>query len=68
VVDVAIRVGFEGGSMDDSEVVRIFGWRDEPSGSYDPRPQAFAPGATRQFVYESRSDLAIDIETKLGAP
>ena len=67
VVDVVIRVGFEGGSMDDSEVVHIFGWRDELSGSYDPRPQAFAPGATHQFVFESRSDLAIDIETKLGA-
>lgn len=67
LVNVVIRVGFEGGSIDDSEVVRIFGWRDELSGSYDPRPQAFAPDAIHEFVYESRSDLAIDIETKIGA-
>lgn len=66
VVEVAVRVGFEGGSMEDSEVVRIVGWRDETAGTYTPGPQALAPGATREYVYESRSDLAIDVEAKLG--
>jgi hypothetical protein len=66
-VDVAVRVGVEGGSMEDAGLVRILGWRDERSGTYDPRPQALSPGEARLFVFESRSDLAIDIETRLGA-
>ena len=67
VVDVAVRVGVEGGSMDDNEVVRIIGWRDDQRSTYIPHPQTFEPGSARQFIYESRSDLAIDIETKLVA-
>lgn len=67
VVDVAVRVGVEGGSMDDSEVVRIIGWRSGQREAFTPQPQAFEPGSAREFIYESRSDLAIDIETKLVA-
>ena len=65
-VDVAVRVGVDGGSVEDTEVVRIIGWEDEPRGQL----RSSSPGASarqaRQFVFESRSDLAIDIETKLG--
>lgn len=64
MVDLSIRVGVEGGSMDDSEVVRIIGWKNTAE-AYDPSPQALEPGVSREFVYESRSDLAIDLETKL---
>ena len=65
LVDVAIRVGVEGDSLEDDEVVRIIGWEDDRGDNYDRRPQLLQPGRPRQFVYESRSDLAIDIETKL---
>lgn len=65
LVDVAIRVGVEGDSLEDDEVVRVVGWEDDQGDMYDRRPQALEPGSPRQFVYESRSDLAIDIETKL---
>lgn len=66
LVDVSVRVGVDGGSWDDSEVIRIIGWADESSGAYAPSPQAIPPGAIRHFVYEARSDLAIDVETKAG--
>ena len=66
LVDVSVRVGVDGGSWDDSEVIRIVGWADESSGAYDPLPQEITPGAIRHFVYEARSDLAIDVETKLS--
>ena len=66
MVDVSVRVGVDGGSLDDSQVIRIVGWTDSFSGTYDPRPQEIPPGAIRNFVYEARSDLAIDVETKLS--
>jgi hypothetical protein len=65
VVDVSVRIGVDGGSWDDHEVIRIVGWADERSAAYDPHPQELSPGDIRQFVYEARSDLAIDVETKL---
>src|SRR5262249_51264228 len=65
LVDVAIRVGVEGDSLEDDEVARIVGWEDDRGDNYDRRPQVLQPGRPRQFVYESRSDLVIDIETKL---
>jgi hypothetical protein len=66
MVDVSVRVGVDGGSLDDSQVIRIVGWTDSFSGTYDPLPQEIPPGVIRNFVYEARSDLAIDVETKLS--
>jgi hypothetical protein len=66
VVDVSVRVGVDGGSWEDSDVIRIIGWAGESSGVYDPRPQQIPPGMIRHFVYEARSDLAVDVETKVS--
>ena len=67
VIDLSVRVGIDGGSWkdDDKEVVRIVGWAGASGGGYDPSPQELQPGDLRRFVYEARSDLAIDVETKL---
>lgn len=66
VVDISVRVGVDGGSWDDNAAVRIIGWADGSTNTYDPRPQELLPGEVRQFVCEALSDLAIDIDAKLG--
>ena len=65
-VDVSVRVGYDGGSMEDAEVIRIIGWSDESGDTFTPGPIELSPDVVRQFVFEARSDLAIDVETKLG--
>ena len=65
-VDVLVRVGYDGGSMEDTEVIRIIGWSDESGDTFAPGPIELSPDVARQFVFEARSDLAIDVETKLG--
>jgi hypothetical protein len=65
-VDVSVRVGYDGGSMEDTEVIRIIGWSDESTDTFAPGPIELSPDVARQFVFEARSDLAIDVETKLG--
>ena len=68
-VDVSVRVGYDGGSVNDTEVIRIIGWSDGSDGSDDSfvsGPIELPPDVVRQFVFEARSDLAIDVETKLG--
>ena len=66
MVDVSVRVGYDGGSAEDTEVIRIIGWSIGSSDTFAPGPTELAPGDVRQFVFEARSDLAIDVETKLG--
>ena len=63
--DVSVRVGFDGGSLEDTEVIRIIGWSDGSGGTFDPGPIELLPDVVRQFVFEARSDLAIDVGTKL---
>ena len=65
-VDISVRVGIDGGSMEDTEVIRIIGWSDGSGDTFAPGPIELPPGVIRQFVFEARSDLAIDVETKLG--
>ena len=65
-VDVSVRVGYDGGSVEDTGVIRIIGWSDGSGDTFAPGPTELAPDAVRQFVFEARSDLAIDVETKLG--
>ena len=65
-VDVSVRVGYDGGSVKDTEVIRIIGWSDGSGDTFLPGPIALPPDVVRQFVFEARSDLAIDVETKLG--
>jgi hypothetical protein len=65
-IDVLVRVGVDGGSMEDTEVVRIIGWSNGSGDTFAPGPTELVPDVVRQFVFEARSDLAIDVETKLG--
>jgi hypothetical protein len=65
-VDVSVRVGYDGGSVEDTEVIRIIGWSDGSGLTFATGPIELPPDVTRQFVFEARSDLAIDVETKLG--
>lgn len=60
-VQTKIKVGVEGGSEGDDEVIKILGWRD--SGGFTEEPQRVRPGESRTFVYESQSDLAVDVST-----
>jgi hypothetical protein len=65
-VDISVRVGYDGGSVEDTEVIRIIGWSHGSGDMFDPGPIELIQDVVRQFVFEARSDLAIDIETKLG--
>jgi hypothetical protein len=65
-VDVSVRIGYDGGSVEDTEVIRIIGWSDESGDTFATGPIELAPEVIRQFVFEARSDLAVDVETKLG--
>ncbi|HET9896505.1 MAG TPA: hypothetical protein VFQ44_16380 [Streptosporangiaceae bacterium] len=65
-VDVSLRVGFDGGSMEDAGAIRIFGWSDASGDNFASGSTELQPDIVRQFVFEARSDLAIDVETKLG--
>ena len=65
-VDVSVRVGYDGGSVEDTGVIRIIGWSDGSGDKFAPGPAELEPDVVRQFVFEARSDLAIDVETKLG--
>ena len=65
-VDVSVRVGYDGGNVEDTEVIRIIGWSDGSGDTFTPGPTELPPEVVRHFVFEARSDLAIDVETKLG--
>jgi hypothetical protein len=64
-VDVSVKVGIDGGSLDDTSAVRILGWHDEHGEGFRSEPQRLVSGGVRQFTFEARSDLAIDIQTWL---
>jgi hypothetical protein len=65
-LDISLRVGYDGGSIEDDELIRVIGWSDGLGLSFAPGPIELPPDVVRQFVFEARSDLAIDVETKLG--
>lgn len=65
-VDVSVRVGYDGGSVEDTEVIRIIGWLGGSGDTFASGPIELVSDVIRQFVFEARSDLAIDVETKLG--
>jgi hypothetical protein len=64
LVEVSVRVGVDGGSIEDNEVVRIIGWTAGQDATCDNHSQEFLPGESRQFVFEARSGLAIDVDAK----
>jgi hypothetical protein len=65
MVDVSVRVGIDGGSWEDDEVVRTVGWIDGAGRVLGAGPQPVRPGQVRQYAYEARGDLAIDVDTRL---
>jgi hypothetical protein len=64
-VDISVRVGYDGGSLEDTEVIRILGWSDELGEKFTLGPAELSPNIVCQFVFEARSDLAIDVQTRL---
>lgn len=66
-VNVAVRVGIDGGSETDLDVIRVLGWKaaQAATDSYDPPPIELAPDEVRRFEFEARSDLAIDIDARV---
>jgi hypothetical protein len=65
-VDVSVRVGYNGGSVNDTEVIRIIGWPHGSGDKFVSGPIELPPDVVRQFVFEAQSDLAIYVETKLA--
>lgn len=65
-VDVSVRVGYDGGSEEDTEVIRIIGWSDRVRDTFSLGPTELPLDVVRQFVFEARSDLAIDVETRVS--
>ncbi|WP_156657609.1 hypothetical protein [Mycobacterium kyorinense] len=66
-VDVAVRVGIDGGSETDLDAIRILGWKaaETATDMYELLPIELAPDEVRRFEFEARSDLAIDIDAKV---
>jgi hypothetical protein len=64
-VEVSARVGYDGGSIEDTEVIRMIGWSDESGEIFVFGPAELPRNIVCQFVFEARSDLAIDLQTKL---
>ncbi|MGY0388914.1 hypothetical protein ACWZJV_18260 [Nocardioides sp. WG-D5] len=60
-VRVTLRVGIDGGSEEGDDVIRVVGWSDSTAGN----DRTFLPGAKSHFVYESREDLAIDVDASV---
>jgi hypothetical protein len=64
-VDMRVLVGVDGGSEDDSAVIRLVGWRDPATGAHTLGVTDLVPNSLRRFEFESRSDLAIDVEPRV---
>jgi hypothetical protein len=64
-VEVNVQVGVDGGSFHDDSAVRVLGWHDRPDGPFDPQPQHIGRHQRHQFSFDSRSELAIDVQTRL---
>jgi len=65
-VDVRVRVGYDGGSLADADAIRIIGWMVGHSERPTAGPMRLVPDAVHHFVFEAQSDLAVDVEAKLG--
>jgi hypothetical protein len=65
VVDVRVLVGVDGGSEADSQVIRVLGWRDPGTGAYSAHSAELDPDRVHRFEFESRSDLAIDVDPRI---
>lgn len=66
-VDVAVRVGIDGGSEKDLDAIRVLGWIAE-DGAHGMLPVNIASDEIRRFEFEARSDLAIDVDAKVVGP
>lgn len=66
-VEVKVLVGVDGGSESDSRVIRVLGWRDPITGEYTAGATSLEPGHIGRFEFESRADLAIDVDPRIVA-
>jgi len=64
-VDVKVLVGVDGGSENDAQVIRVLGWRNPTTGEHTTEAADLEPGDLRRFDFESRADLAIDVDPKI---
>lgn len=67
-VDLALRVGVDGGSLPPDDSVVIHGWGERPEGGpWSHGAMELTGPATAYFCYEHGSDLSIDIHTRVEA-
>lgn len=66
-VEVGVSVGVDGGSWPDPEMIDLLGWDDANNGTggFVLGPRRFKQKESAVYVYESRSDLAIDIDLRI---
>lgn|GEM_PF-365154 len=65
-VDVKVLVGVDGGSENDDRVIRVLGWRDPTTGEHIADATDLEPDDVRRFEFESRADLAIDVDPRIA--
>lgn len=66
-VELIPRVGIDGGSLEAEDAVRVHGWGSAPeSGPWVEGPVTVNSTTTLYFCYEHRSDISIDIRTKIA--
>lgn len=64
-VDVKVLVGVDGGSENDAQVIRVLGWLDPITGEHTANSTDLQPDDVRRFEFESRADLAIDVDPRI---
>lgn len=64
-VEVKVLVGVDGGSEPDAQVIRVLGWRDPATGQHLSRATEVTPDGVMRFEFESRADLAIDVDPRI---
>lgn len=64
-VDVQLRVGIDGGSIEDHAAISPLGWLGRRSQAPALRQQPFLANDVAVYVYEARSDVAVDVVIKV---
>lgn len=67
LVDVTVTIGTDGGSDQTSiaDLVNIIGWEDAGSETWTKEPVEIERNLSRQFVFEFRSDVAVDVNAEI---
>ena len=64
-VEVRVKVGVDGGSEDDGQVIRLLGWRNGAGEEFNPGTAELVAGTSGRYEFEVRSDLAVDVEPRI---